>query len=903
MKRPNVSKASWQFALSLMIGQMAVGSAVGAVLFEERFENYLTTADAEAAGWESRRLNTLDFSDSLITLTGVDESGTDWTLDSTRFRDAPIGPNGLRTSAIGDVTKSPGQNTDVFTGYFMSNSDEAGGNDSGNLERGYVLTSPSFDASGASSVYLTFSTVALLNDGGDDSIFEVYTSADGVNWTLVERRVPHDRQASPSNAGESWTIDEVGGIRGTVTYNVTSELAGESNAYVRFVNRAPGDSWLISIDDVLVTDTAPGGSVVLLAEEQFTGGAIPAGWAASSGTTLTTAGWTDGNTAAGTADAPVVHHTTQGNAGTNNRVVVSNGPTQADYLIVNGSEDGGDVKDEILTMPNVTGITGPGVLFLEFDSEVRTSADAFETIEVSFDGGSTWETSPVFEYTKQDGWVDGQEPAVTKHYVPVNITSQTQAQFRFRYQTAVNDAGTAWWSIDNVRVTFEGGAVAPVRPATGGVGAQVPLDVATSGVSGRTTVFGNYGLNHIRTEVQAIATGGDFATPLATTTVDSGDLTQFTLTGLNTLNETYFIRSRHVATSIDGSATEIFSDWSPTISFQVVAPPNPPSFNAPPASFDAIAAFSSGVTFDLDPFSSPDAGATHTRTTWELVEQGETFDVPVLSGFVETGDLTTFTIPNLAIPDQDFTVRVRYESGALVSDWTELDFSVDRPAGTDLLFAEDFSGATLNPAVDESIGFLGWTDQFPQGWVRFDDNTGDGAVEWDGWVLTNNDFHVAADNQNRDRFTLSRLGDDIYAVADGDEYDDVRGGGDMDATLRTPSIGVDTGDVHVFYIYSYRFEAPGVAETFSRFGNPSNPANSLFRLDSNNPNDFVNNTNYHLLSATEPSLLFLEWRYYGEDPAIDFRSPNDWWFAIDRVQVYGTELLQTSTTDNWNLYQ
>lgn len=905
MKRSTVGFLSSATALSALAATLLPAFGLAAVLFEDRLENYLTDEDAEVAGYQLSRLNQLDFLDTMLTSTGVNEAGTDWTFEFSRFRDAPLDANGNRTSAIGDLTKQPGENEGVFTGYVMSNSDFGDGNDDGDLDRGYVFTTPTFDASGAAQVWLEFATIALLNDGTTDSVFEIWVATDAGqdNWTRVFRRVPHDRQASPLADDPAWTIDEVGGLRGVFHVDLTAELAGQANASVRFVNRGAGDSWLISIDDIRVTDTAPGGSTVLLANETFDGtGALPAGWTTESVGSLTSPGWVRGNDGALT----VTHHTVEGNAGSSNKVVVSHGPTISDYLIIDGDINGGANKEEYLITPNVTGITGPGVLYLEFNSEVRTNDDAQETIEISFDDGSTWESTPIFQYQKN---VDGQEPAVHTHYVPVAITNQTQAKFRFGYETISTDP-SGWWAIDDVAVTFESGAVAPVTPAVGGVPAQVRLDIAEStGVAGRTTTFGIAGLQHVRTEVQAIATPGDFNSPLESLSVTSGDLTSFTLPNLDTLNQTYQIRARHVATSIDGQPTEYFSEWSDAVSFEVVAPPDAPTFTAPPTTFEPVAAQNNGVTFDLGAFTSVDPGQTHTRTAWELIPAGGSFNLPILSGVITTGDLTTFTIPSLGIPEQDFTVRVRYEAGGLASAWTEHNFTVTAPAGLDLLLDEDFSGATLLDAVDENISFAGWTHEFPEGWVRTDANTGTGAAEWDGWALTNLDFWVAADDQDRSDFLFSTLDDGIFAVADGDEYDDFNGGGDYDSTLRTPFIAAGAGDVQIYYFYSYRFEAPGVAETFVRRGGSDATAESLIRFDStgpirpgdSGPSDYVNETQLHELNLTEDTNLFVEWRYYGEAPT--FLSENDWWYAIDRVKVYGLPGEAPTSASFWSLYE
>ena len=116
-------------------------------------------------------------------------------------------------------------------------------------------------------------------------------------------------------------------------------------------------------------------------------------------------------------------------------------------------------------------------------------------------------------------------------------------------------------------------------------------------------------------------------------------------------------------------------------------------------------------------------------------------------------------------------------------------------ASGEIVFGEGFDSlaATLQEAVDENIGTLGWTPDAPTGWtVENDANMPQGATEWQGWTFATPDFWTSADGQNRGDFTL---GSGVIAIADTDEWDDFNDGtatgDDFNSTLSTPTITLE----------------------------------------------------------------------------------------------------------------
>lgn len=106
---------------------------------------------------------------------------------------------------------------------------------------------------------------------------------------------------------------------------------------------------------------------------------------------------------------------------------------------------------------------------------------------------------------------------------------------------------------------------------------------------------------------------------------------------------------------------------------------------------------------------------------------------------------------------------------------------------------------SLQPAVDESISFDGFTHTPPDGWtITNADGMRVGTTEWQGWSFTTLDFWQAVDGgyggQTRAEFSLS---DGVLAVADADEWSDVThaDGGSFDSTLTSPPISIEAATV------------------------------------------------------------------------------------------------------------
>ncbi|MBP8911839.1 MAG: hypothetical protein KBI32_10090 [Phycisphaerae bacterium] len=220
---------------------------------------------------------------------------------------------------------------------------------------------------------------------------------------------------------------------------------------------------------------------------------------------------------------------------------------------------------------------------------------------------------------------------------------------------------------------------------------------------------------------------------------------------------------------------------------------------------------------------------------------------------------------------------------------------------------EDFDGLTLGPNVDEGTpGAVpnAFTHTPPVGWSvdrssvpGFGDPANDGVTEWAGWSFAEKDFWINTDHQRREEFTLARGN---VAVADCDEWDDKphtskgRIAEDpYDTYMTTPAIDIsafEPGSVQLKFDSSWRPEyddnyhqTANITASFDG-GEPievlrweSNPSSLHFKNDNSTNETIVINLDNPAGARTVTLTFGL------------FDAGNDWWWAIDNVEVTGLE--------------
>ncbi len=218
-----------------------------------------------------------------------------------------------------------------------------------------------------------------------------------------------------------------------------------------------------------------------------------------------------------------------------------------------------------------------------------------------------------------------------------------------------------------------------------------------------------------------------------------------------------------------------------------------------------------------------------------------------------------------------------------------------------LAFYEDFEGLELGPNVDEQLaGDEVWTDTPPDGWTidesgiaGIGDPATDGVTEWAGWAFTDKLWWTeAAGDQNRSQF---ELGSGTVAVADPDEWDDAdhpvpNSDNPYDTWLSTPAIdisGFEAGTLQLKFDSSWRPEFDDnyhqTALVTASFDGADPVRLLLWESDGSSPNFKPDATNETVIVDLEnpdgARSLVLEFGL--------FDAGNDWWWAIDNVEVSG----------------
>lgn len=229
------------------------------------------------------------------------------------------------------------------------------------------------------------------------------------------------------------------------------------------------------------------------------------------------------------------------------------------------------------------------------------------------------------------------------------------------------------------------------------------------------------------------------------------------------------------------------------------------------------------------------------------------------------------------------------------------------------LFSENFDGLVLSDSVDEGVaGPVGdgggtaaadvWTDVPPAGWT--DDDTGvpghteaadnNGVFDWSGWNFADRDWWVTtAGDQRRSEFVNAS---GTVMIADADEWDDAtHPGGPPDGPwystfMSTSAIslaGIAENSVTLDFDSSWRDEFD---DNYHQTANitvsyDGGAAVEILRWesDSSSPNFHDDAPNEHVtLGLNNPAGAGEAVLTFGL-----FDAGNDWWWAVDNVQVQG----------------
>ncbi|MFJ5267791.1 alkaline phosphatase family protein [Streptomyces sp. NPDC088358] len=190
--------------------------------------------------------------------------------------------------------------------------------------------------------------------------------------------------------------------------------------------------------------------------------------------------------------------------------------------------------------------------------------------------------------------------------------------------------------------------------------------------------------------------------------------------------------------------------------------------------------------------------------------------------------------------------------------------------------ADDFDAlrTQLGTRVDETgigAGILGFTHTPPAGWSVDNSAMGTGGVtEWRGWSFTTDEFWTAAQvDQERESNVRAR---NVFAVADGDEWNDRSVSGTFDSTLISPAHPVTGGRTATLtYTTYYRQEAPQKGEVLVSYDDAAPVPVKTYTAD--------------VPSRTET--LTLQVPAGARTARVRFRytGGNNWYWVIDGVRI------------------
>lgn len=200
----------------------------------------------------------------------------------------------------------------------------------------------------------------------------------------------------------------------------------------------------------------------------------------------------------------------------------------------------------------------------------------------------------------------------------------------------------------------------------------------------------------------------------------------------------------------------------------------------------------------------------------------------------------------------------------------------------------------VNTPFDGEWSYNGWSQIYGYDWDGGGGSTaaqpGIGAAEWQGWTVCDYDFWISADTQLREEFSKAS---GRVLVADPDEWDDYDPFGiDPDSTgvfnsrITSPAINIDgvtENTVIVRFDSSWRPEDTQKAALNVSFDGGAFTQVLLFESDSSSPDYHPDATNESVeIAISNPSgatSMQIQFEL--------FDATNDWWWAVDNIQVAG----------------
>jgi autotransporter-associated beta strand protein len=549
---------------------------------------------------------------------------------------------------------------------------------------------------------------------------------------------------------------------------------------------------------------------------------------------------------------------------------------------------------------DLAGIT-PGSVTLEFDSSFNKELPQYGIVEVSYDDGATW--SPLLFFGDANNTNSGLNNRIVVsaantagQFVEgatvdagLNSPASGLMKFRFGYLEGENNW---WWAVDNIVVRGEkegvpyGGiddtaawsvvtADAPTLTVT-----LTPASISENGGVATGTVTRNAAAGTSGALVVALASGTtSAATVPATVTIPDGQSSvTFPISGVDDL-----LADGSQSSVITATATDFFS-VSATVTVLDDDFPKPTTFS-PADGATAVAVSANGVVTYDQAIKKGNGFIYLVRGSDNKAER--MIDINSAEVSISGSTLTINPVRDL-VKLTDYYILI--DNGAVLSALSSTTTGVQ-------LLKQDFELLPLGPAVYETSGLQGgkeFTATPPAGWTV--DNSAmpsGGAPEWRGWTFANKNFWSTQGGQSRANFTR---GSGTIAVAETDEWDDYSTfpSNSFNAKLLSTPISLATvAASSVTLEFDSSFRPEGNASSYT----PDNMQGmldvsydagatwtNLLTLDNSNTSGTASAANVNerrTVSVPNPDdgTMVFRWGNTGT---------NDWWWAIDNINVTGT---------------
>jgi hypothetical protein len=532
---------------------------------------------------------------------------------------------------------------------------------------------------------------------------------------------------------------------------------------------------------------------------------------------------------------------------------------------------------------NLSGVAA-GSIALEFDYSFRSATPGFAVVDVSYDGGTTWNALLQFDGSVPGSVPDGKISIDSTGLITgpsgalvgtLSNPSSGSLQFRF------GELGTlgGWFAVDNVKiqggvngVPFQGISSPATWSFTTAEAPTLTVNISPASMSengGSATGTVTRNLDTTNSLVVTLSSSDTSeATVPATVTIPAGQASvTFPITAVDDL-----LSDGTQTVTISASVTDFFSNPA---TIDVLDDDFPKVTILSPADNAVAVSASANLVITFDQNVKKGNGFVHIVRAIDG-KIGQSIDIQSAAVTI-AGATVTINPPTDLDGLTDYFVR--FEPGAILNNTSS-------PKEDAILLSQDFELLPLLPAVFETVGIDGtdFTTIPPAGYQVDNSLMPPGGVpEWTGWTFADKNFWATQGGQARGNFTR---GTGTIAVGDTDEWDDTSTlNNNFNSFFRTAPVnlsGVAPNSVVLEFDSSFRPENSQIGTLEVSFNGGTDWSNilTLDPTNTSNPATSSNINERRSLPISNPSSGSMVFRW-------GVTGANDWWWALDNIVVTG----------------